>query len=137
MACSFGNIDSPCDSYRQHSSIVPLLKCDRDMTSYLSSLPVSLKRSNEDQTILSEINLILNRAGRFNVDEDELGNMTICPKHREELSLEWPGRKRRTCSHPLHKGQRKQLKSFRRVNASMSTEIFTQSGIAVPIGSSK
>ena len=104
------------------------------MTHYLSTLSVSFKRSLDDQTI-SEIDLILNRAGMFGVNQ--LGDMTICPKHREELTLEWPGRKRKSCSHPLHKGQRKQLKVFRRANAKMSTEIYSRHGVMVPIGSCK
>lgn len=133
LTCSFGSSDSQCGSFSNNWGIIPLEKCDHDVTSYLVSLGVSLKRSNDQET-LSEVNLILNRAGR--VEEfTEVGTMTICPKHRQELTLDWPGRKRRTCCHPLHKGQPKQMANFRRVNASMSDEIFSLHKIAVPIGS--
>ena len=42
-----------------------------------------------------------------------------------------------SCSHPSHKGQRKQMKSSRRINGSMSDEIFAMHKISVPIGSGK
>ena len=48
--------------------------------------------------------------------------MTICPKHRRELTVDWRGRKSSTCSYPSHKGQRKQVKDPRRVNYAMSKE---------------
>ena len=123
MTCSFGLHDSPCGPVGNNSTIVPLGRCNHDMTSHLTSLGISLKRRIEQQTTLSEVGLILNRAGLFD-KEDLVGTMTICPKHRKELTLDWPGRKRSTCSHPQHKGQRKQMKTFRRVNASLADEIF-------------
>lgn len=137
ISCSFGKSDSVCGSYKQCSAILPLSKCERDITNYLRTLGVSFKRSIDDETTVSEKDLILNRFGTFGVKQATVGEMTICPKHREELTLEWPGGKRKTCSFPSHKGQRKQLKSYRRINASMSTEIFSRHGVSVPIGSGK
>lgn len=137
MSCSFGKNESVCGSYKQYSAIIPLSKCERDITNYLKTLGVSFKRSIDDETRVSEKDLILNRYGMFGVDKVTVEEMTICPKHRVELTLEWPGGKRKTCSFPSHKGQRKQLKSYRRVNASMSAEIFSRHGVSVPIGSGK
>ena len=135
MTCSFVSNDSPCGPFRNDATVVPLVSCDRDMTSHLTSLGISLKRHMEGESTLSEIDLILNRAGQFG--EAELGTMTICPKHRKELTFDWPGRKRTTCSYPLHKGRRRQVTNLRRVNASMSAEIFTRFEMVVPIGSGK
>ena len=136
VTCSFGSHDSPCGLAGNNSTILPLGRCDNDMTSHLKSLGISLKRRVEQQSIISEVELILNRAGFFD-KEDKVATMTICPKHRREFTSDWPGRKRRTCSHPQHSGQRKQMKNFRRVNAAMSEEIFAFHKIPVPIGSGK
>lgn len=133
LTCSFGSNDSQCGPFANNSAIIPLEKCDHDMTSYLVNLGVSVKRS-KDEHALSEIKLILNRAGRVE-ESAEVATMTICPKHRRELTLDWSGRKRRTCCHPLHKGLQKQMANFRRVNASMSDEILSLHKLAVPIGS--
>lgn len=138
MNCSFGSQNSPCGSFGSDSIILPLVKCDEDMSSHLISLGVSWKRGRRsiDKTVLEQ-DLILNRAGHFRIDEKQIGNMTICPKHRRELTLDWSGRKSRTCSYPSHRGQRKQMRTARRVNALMSAEIFALHQICIPIGSGK
>ena len=136
--CSFGSLDSPCGPVGNNTTILPLRRCDRDMKSLLSSLGVSLKRSVEQKSKISEVQLILNRAGLINQrEEEQVETMTICPKHWKNFTLDWPGRKSSTCSHPKHKGQRKQMKTFRRVNASMSDEIFAIYDVSVPIGSGR
>ncbi|XP_015759339.1 PREDICTED: uncharacterized protein LOC107338616 isoform X3 [Acropora digitifera] len=61
--------------------------------------------------------------------------MTICPKHRRELTIDWAGRKSSTCSYPSHRGPRKQMKNVRRINISISEEVFARYQISVPIGS--
>ncbi|KXJ26973.1 hypothetical protein AC249_AIPGENE9994 [Exaiptasia diaphana] len=135
MACSFGSSDS-CGSFRNESMIVPLTSCDRDITPYLTGLGICLKRKIDEHGNLSEKDLILNRAGRFGTqDQEYIGTMTICPRHRAQMTFDWPGRKRSTCCHPLHSGPRKQLKNFRRVNANMSLQIFHNHNAVVPIGS--
>ena len=63
--------------------------------------------------------------------------MTICPKHKRDFTFDWQGRKSITCSHPCHKGRRKQLWTVRRVNLQMSEEIFNRYQVSVPIGSGK
>lgn len=135
MSCSFGSKESSCGPFKRETTIIPLSSCTYDISDHLSStLCVSVKRSAEDESILTEIDLILNRAGQFRADHSV---MTICPKHRRELTLDWPGRKRTTCTYPLHKGPYKQLKSLRRINSSMSMEIFNRFNQVVPIGSGK
>ena len=134
MLCSFGSAESICAPFNNQSTIVPLSKCTLDMSSHLTGLGVSAKRTSDDNTILSEVDLILNRSGRF--DEDP-STLTICAKHRRDLTLDWPGRKSSACCYPNHKALRKQLKSSRRVNASMSVEIHRRFNLVVPIGSGK
>ena len=44
MNCSFGSEDSVCGPFGTNSTILPLVKCEEDMTSHLISLGVSSKR---------------------------------------------------------------------------------------------
>ena len=60
--CSFGSPDSDCGIFGESPQILTgLNSCQTDMTSYLSSLGVSAKRSAEGQGVISEQELILNR----------------------------------------------------------------------------
>ena len=137
MNCSFGSEDSVCGPFGANSTILPLVKCEEDMTSHLISRGVSLKRGRRSIPTLSESNLILNRAGLFGLGLQRTGEMTICPKHRRELTVDWAGRKSSTCSYPLHRSPRKQMKNVRRINISISEEVFARYQISVPIGSGK
>lgn len=134
MNCSFGSPDSCCGSFGKNSSIVPLMKCDEDMSLHFLSLGISSKRGVDSGGKVSEVDVILNR---FGVVERDPAEMTICPKHRRELTLDWPGRKSTTCSHPSHRGKRRQMRNVRRINALMSKEIFVFHQVSVPIGSGK
>ena len=69
------------------------------------------------------------------VSNDEMQTMTICPKHRLDLTTNWPGRKVEICCYPDHEGTKRGLKLPRRVNADMSAEIFVLFNAVVPIGS--
>ena len=137
MDCSFHSEGSLCGVSGQGSGILLLLACKRDMTSHLVSLGVSGKRG-QGKTGITESELILNRAGLFGtVNEEEIQAMTICPKHRKELTTDWPGRKGQLCCYPSHKGQKRQLSLPRCINAPMSAEIFLQFNVVVPIGAGK
>ena len=63
--------------------------------------------------------------------------MTICPKDRREMRVEWAERKNGACSYPSHRGSRKQMKNVRRINILNSEEVFAYYQISVPIGSGK
>ena len=115
MNCSFGSEDSVCGPFGANSTILLLVKCEEDMTSHLISLGVSSKRGRRSIPTLSESNLILNRAGLFGLGLQRTGEMTICPKHRRELRVDWAGRKSSTCSYPSYRGPRKQMKNVRRI----------------------
>lgn len=137
MNCSFFVEISPCGPFRENSTIVPLLQCNEDMTSHLISLGTTSKRGRQSKTAIDEWRLILNRSGYVGHDAESSGSLTICPKHRRDFTFDWPGRKSITCSHPYHKGQRKQLRTVRRVNLQMSEEIFARYHVSVPVGSGK
>ena len=79
----------------------------------------------------------MNRAGHFDLSQDRVAAMYICPKHRRDLTVDWRGRKSSTCSYPSPKGQRKQVKGPRRVNYAVSKEIFALHNAVVPVGSSE
>ena len=137
MNCSFFAKSSPCGSFKENSTIVPLLQCNEDMTSHLISLGTSSKRGRQSKTAIDKWRLILNRSGYVGHDAESSRSMTICSKHRRDFTFDWPGRKSITCSHPCHKGRRKQLRTVRRVNLQMSEEIFNRCQVSVFIGSGK
>lgn len=103
------------------------------MTSHLVSLGISGKRGR-GKIGITDSELILNHAGLFGtVNDEEIQAMTICPKHRKDLTIDWPGQKGQLCSYPFHKGQKRQLSLPTHVNASISAEIFLQFNVVVPI----
>jgi hypothetical protein len=111
--------------------MLPLITCEEDMSSNLINLGA---RSKRGQTI-SERDFILNRAGLFGLPSNNIAAMTICPKHRRKFTNDWTARKSTTCRHPFHLGPRKQIKTVRRVNVSMSAELFALHQVSVPVGS--
>ena len=137
MNCSFVSEDAPCCSVGLSSEIVPLLSCKHDMTSHLLSLGISGKRGRGQDTAVTEIDLILNRAGLFGEMVQDIESKTICPKHRRDLTTDWAGRKGKTCCYPTHQGHKKQIQQPRRVTATMSAEILMRHNVAVPIGAGK
>lgn len=98
MNCSFFKESSPCGSFRDSSTILPLLQCNDDMTSHLMSLRTGLKRGRVGKVDIEEWSLILNRSGNFEVESTTYNAMTICPKHRRDFTHDWPWRKRNTCA---------------------------------------
>ena len=96
---------------------------------------MSSKRGWQSEGIeITEKELILNRAGHFELSQDSVAAMTICPKHRRDLTVDWRGRKSSTCCYPSHKGQRKQVKDPRRVNYTVSKEIFALTMLLSQLG---
>ena len=71
-------MDSPCVAESVGLRICPLLSCTRDIESHLVSLGLGSKRGGTGSKI-SKADLILNRAGRFDVPEDEKRGMTVSP----------------------------------------------------------
>ena len=71
LLCSFWSVDPPCGAEGVGLKICSLLSCTRDIESHwLVSLGLGRKRGATGSKI-SEVDLILNRAGKFDVPEDE------------------------------------------------------------------
>ena len=137
MSCSFSSSDSTCGptAYApEDASIIPLRACRKDLSGYLTSLGVSGCRGIGTSNILAEYELILHRAGFYNLSREDTEKMTICPKHRYELSTHFQQLPPR-CSYPIHRGEKKSLKNPRRVNKKVSEEMFSLYHVKVPIGS--
>ena len=80
MSCSFVSNESICGPFKEESTIIPLSSCTSDIRDHLrSTLGVSVKRSAEDESVLSEIDLILNRSGQFRADHSKTteGNLRL------------------------------------------------------------
>ena len=105
--------------------------------SHLVVLGIGGKRGGSGTGQVSERDLILNRVGLFDKNEEFISALTICPKHRKELSTDWPGKKRYTCGYPTHKGIAKQINNPRRINLNVSQEIFKRHGALVPAGTGR
>ncbi|KAI8493398.1 hypothetical protein Bbelb_287950 [Branchiostoma belcheri] len=139
MSCSFGSQESECGpTHRRptYQSVVPLTACDKDLTSYLIGLGVSGR--GKGVAALTEQDLILNRSGRFGLSVEQKSALTVCPKHRYDLTTNWIGGKRSSCTHPEHKGKRVGLKNPRRVSLALSVELvelYETYNRIVPVGS--
>lgn len=138
MNCSFASQESPCSSYGSITNVLPLDACKEDITPHLLGLGVTSKRGWRSEGIeITEKELILNRAGHFDLSQDRVATMTICLKHRRDLTVDWRGCKRLTCCYPSHKGQCKQVKDPRLVNYAVLKKIFALYNAVVPVGSSE
>ena len=96
LKCSFWSVGLPCGAEGVGLKICPLLSCTQDIESYwLVSLGLGRKRGATGSKV-SEADLILNGAGKFDVPEDEKRGMTVCPRHHKNLTTDWTGRKQTT-----------------------------------------
>ena len=130
--CSFSELrKSKCGDFRGSPFVVRrLLECKDDITGHLQSCHLSKLVGN-----VEEHDLILMRAGNFDLPTHQQECMWICPNHRYNLGRNW--RPLKTCQYPLHSGARKKLKNKDVVNLQMSKNIQTIFGVTVPIGSGK
>ena len=83
-------MDSPCGAEGVGLRICPLLSCRQDIESHLVTLGLGSKHGATGSKI-PEADLILNRAGKLDVPEDEKRGMTVCPRHRKNLTTDWTG----------------------------------------------
>lgn len=130
--CSFSELrKSSCGDFRGCEFVVRrLVECKDDITSHLQSCHLSKLIGN-----VEEHDLILMRAGKFDLPTHQFECMWICPKHRYNLGRNW--RPLRTCQYPLHSGARNKQKNRDVVNVQMAKNIKTIFGVTVPIGSGK
>ena len=132
ISCSFSTVDSVCGPNELH--VIPLKSCRKDLTEYLTNLGVSGSRGFG--TRINEADVILNRAGLHSLSEGDRERITVCPKHRYELTTHYQKLKS-SCSHPSHRGEVKKFKNPRRVNKQVSKEIYQEFQVSGPIGSGK
>ena len=106
--CSFSELQkSKCDDFRGSPFIVRrLLECKDDITGHLQSCHLSKLVGS-----VEERDLILMRAGKFDLPTHQQESMWICPKHRYNLGRNW--RPLKTCQYPLHSGARKKTEEQR------------------------
>ena len=128
LSCSFAiQCNSSCGISCRNPNVmefVPLTSCQKDIKCHVKQLDVGQKN------VSSEKDLILARVGMF----AETGNvMTICPRHRSELGLNWKRTRASKCAHPL-RGLRKG-KPEQGANLQMSKEIMEIWKVLVPVGS--
>ena len=133
----FSTVDSVCGPTpyalnKLHA--IPLKSCSKDLTDYLTNLGISGRRGFG--TRINEADVVLNRARLHSLSEGDRERITVCPKHRYELTTHYQKLKS-SCSHPSHRGEVKKFKNPRRVNKQVSEEMYQEFQVSVPIGSGK
>ena len=135
IKCSFQRIvggqcsqDKRSRAKEKDSLILPLLSCEKDISTHAHSVGVT--------DVESEIDLILARASTFTAPY-EISRMTICPAHRSSLGIGWRRGSQRchvpqTLSSHAHGKSRK---ADRGINKALSKTILKRTGIFVPVGS--
>lgn len=127
--CSFSGVGNICcGESRGENNIINLSECQADLANHLSSCHLSKSSLREDE-------LILARAGHFNLTEDLISQMRICPNHRHKLGRYW--RPLRTCQHPLHSGVNRKCEGRDVFNSQLSELVYKLHGKLVQIGSRK
>lgn len=98
-SCNFREIKKiTCGSSRGLSQMV---KVDE----YQDKITTQLKICHLSKSGLDEAEVILSRAGHFDVTKDQVEQMVICPQHRHKLGKFW--RPPRSCMYPSLSGPRK------------------------------
>ena len=85
--CSFAGIANiTCGSLRGKDEFFPLNKCVVKVKNHLRSCNLS-------RTKVTEYDVILARAGKFNLSHEEVEKMVVYPAHRHNLGIYWRPRK--------------------------------------------
>ena len=82
-------------------ALICLLDCKDDIRNHLVKCHLGSEQ-------LLEYDLILTRAGSYNVLESHVAKMWVCPRHRHSLSKFWISSKQ-SCQYPAHVGKAKQV----------------------------
>ena len=143
VTCSFGKENEKfgnCGSWHPSSTrlpnedVVPLRSLTRDVTHLLRNIRASGSKVADSHRVkaIAEWELILNLSQNMRLSEKEIGGMTICPRHRKNLTR-LRDRKAKCCS-PFHVGQNPVLKLPKRVTKDLSETIYDHLRFPVPIG---
>ena len=127
--CSFSELaKSSYGEFRGSTRMMCRLReCQEGITGYLQACHLS------KLTGIPEYELLLARAGLFDVPLHRQEETFVCPKHRYNLGHNW--RPLRTCQYPLHSRARKKLRNRNVVNMQMSKNIQSVFGTTIPVGS--
>lgn len=127
--CSFSErVGISCGESRGVHRIQNLLECESDISSHLATC--HLTKSN-----LKEYELILLRAGLFDLNTEQIDCMTVCTKHRHNLGKFW--RPLKSCQYPKHSGTTRECKGRHVINPELSGDILKLYGKLVQVGSRK
>lgn len=128
MACFMQVKDQQgCGSFRNTAEIIPLRECCDDIEAHLRRNHLLSERK------LTEYQLILFRAGNFDVTEKQLTDILICPKHRASLGKYYQCKT--SCQYPEHKKTTVKGKITRAFNVQVSREVLEITGLLIPVGS--
>ena len=83
-----------CGSCRGDDQCYALKDCKRDIQSHLTTYHLSNDK-------LEEYELILARAGLFDLKDEQVENMYVCARHRENLGRGWK-KSKIACQYPGH-----------------------------------
>ena len=113
--CSFAvRVNITSSSYRDKDEFFPLNKCVVKVKEHLRSC-------NLLGTNVTEYDLILAMAGKFNLSHEELEKMVVCPAHRHRLGIHW--RSRKSSRYPGQEGKKIALHCKNPINQQMAQEI--------------
>ena len=96
------------------TNFFPLKKCVVEVKNYLRSCSVLGAK-------VTEYDLILARAGKFNLSHEEVEKMVVFPAHRHNLGIYWQPRK--SCQYPGQEGKKIALHCKNPINWQMAQEI--------------
>ena len=120
--CSFSRLGE-CSG-----EIVHFLDCQKDVSAHLRYFKVTVKGVN-----VNEQDLILYRAGLFDVDTASRQLLLICKHHRDSLGTYWKTTSEK-CAYPVHSSK---CKGDRAIDFKTSKEIFFLYQLLIPVGSGK
>ena len=89
-----------CGPNRGEEKVIFLRECVGEISNHLCRCHLS--REN-----VTKIDIILARAGLFDLSASKVKEMTVCPKHRSNLGRYWQSP--RTCQYPEHAGKFKKI----------------------------
>lgn len=116
-----------CGPSRGSSGVIRLSECNDKIANHLISCHLSKENVNESE-------LILARAGLFNLPRTDLQGMWICYRHRHMLGRFWRSSKV-TCHYPEHSGEKKRVQGRDVISLQIAQDVQKLFGVIVPIGS--
>jgi len=96
VVLSIAHVYRPLWEFKRNMGIVSLRQCNDSIESHLASIHLSRETITEGQ-------LILARAGLFDLDESVIAQMSVCAKHRHTYGEFC--RPRTACQYPAHHGR--------------------------------